>query len=235
MGPLPLFSPIHIIILVVIMHFWFFVPKIGEHLDKEVAQNFAIKLAFLSIFLEVYLFIYRVSNGIFNPINNFPLHLCSFAEYSVAYALITKNQRAFELAFYWGFAGTMQALITPHLTGYSLFDTQFIIFFVSHGLIIMNVFWLLNVDKMKIRSNSLFEAMIATNILAIPIGIIDWLTGANYLYLRYKPPVDNPLLIGEWPWYIIGFQVISVVLYSILFLIMKLVGKVKYSKSTLTV
>ena len=211
MSPLPLFSVLHQVILLSIILFWMIIPLIGKNMSKENAKNVAFRLAFLIIFLEIYLFIYRQSIGIFDPSRHIPIHLCSFAEFCVAYALVSKNQRAFELAFFWSFAGSIQALLTPNLSGYSLFDTEFIIFFISHGLIILNVIWLLYVDKMKIRSISLLETFIATNLLLIPIGLIDWLGNANYMYLRYKPPVNNPFLIGEWPWYILGFEAVAII------------------------
>ena len=99
----------------------------------------------------------------------------------------------------------------------------------------MNVFWLLNVDGMQIRKRSFVEVMIATNFLMIPIGIIDWLTGANYMYLRFKPPVDNPLLIGEWPWYILGIEVLGAIYCGLLYMVMKILGKVQQNKSELAI
>ncbi len=223
---LPLFSSLHNTILCIIVMSWVIIPILGKQLNKNQAQAFAVRLAFLILFLEFYLFIYRQTLGIFDPTKNIPLHLCSFAEICSAYALITKNQRAFELAFYWSFAGSIQALITPNLTDYNLFDTQFIIFFLSHGLIILNVIWLIHVDNMKVQSISYLKVFFITNLIAIPIGLIDWLTESNYLYLRSKPPVSNPLLLGEWPWYILGFEVIALIFFIILFIIMKICKKV---------
>ena len=224
---LPLFGTKHNIILGIILIFWIFVPIIGKKINKDSAQFFAKRLAFLIIFLEIYLFIYRQAFGIFDITKNIPLHLCSLAELCSAYALITKNQRSFELAFYWSFAGSIQALFTPNLTGYSLYDTQFIIFFLSHSLIILNVIWLIHVDNMKVRSFSHIHAFFITNMIAIPIGIINWLLNANYMYLQSKPPVNNPLLVGEWPWYILGFEIIAFIFFTILFITMKICKKVK--------
>ena len=226
MGPLPLFSPIHQFILIGILGIWIIIPYIGTFFSKDNSYRIGVILAITIISLEIFLFIFRISNDLFNPSNNFPLHLCSFSEFCAAYALITRNQRAFELSFYWGFAGATQALLTPHLVGYSLFDTQFNIFFISHGLIILNVLWLLVVYKMKIRSVSFKEVIIVSNLLIIPIGLIDWIGNANYMYLRFKPNVDNILLMGDWPWYILGIEFISIILFGLLFLIMKLINKV---------
>ena len=79
---------------------------------------------------------------------------------------------------------------------------------------------------MKVQSISYLKVFFITNLIAIPIGPIDWLTESNYLYLRSKPAVSNPLLLGEWPWYILGFEVIALIFFIILFIIMKICKKV---------
>ena len=227
MNPLKLFSTLHIIIIFILLILWIFIPIIGQKLNENKKQSISITFVVLIAFQEFYLFIYRLTHNIFDPTVHIPIHLCSFAELAVAIALITKNQKAFELAFYWSFAGTIQAIITPNLSGYTLFDTQFIIFFFSHGLIILCVLWLLIVNQMKIRSSSLPNSLITTNIILIPIGLINWATQSNYMYLCTKPPVNSPLLLGDWPLYIIGFEIIGILFFSMLFIIMKLLGKVK--------
>ena len=80
---------------------------------------------------------------------------------------------------------------------------------------------------MKIRKSSLKETFIATNLLLIPVGLIDWLTNSNYMYLREKPQVDNPFLLGDWPYYIIGFEMVAITFFTILYFIMKTFGKVE--------
>ena len=31
---------------------------------------------------------------------------------------------------------------------------------------------------------------------------------SNYMYIAYPPKVNNPLIIGEWPYYILFWEVI---------------------------
>ena len=47
------------------------------------------------------------------------------------------------------------------------------------------------------------------------------------MYLREKPPVNNPFLIGDWPYYILGFEFLAFTFFSILFLIMKFFNKIE--------
>src|SRR5690606_20299923 len=42
-----------------------------------------------------------------------PLHLCDAAIFLAAYALLTRSPLAAELLYFWAFAGTLLALVTP--------------------------------------------------------------------------------------------------------------------------
>ena len=54
--------------------------------------------------------------------------------------------------------------------------------------------------------------MVITNIFTVFIYPINLVIGgkANYMYLIDKPPVNNPLLMGEWPWYILNLEIIII-------------------------
>ena len=65
---------------------------------------------------------------------------------------------------------------------------------------------------------------IMLNVFGIPIALINWLIGdgANYMYLCSKPPVENALLIGEWPFYIFALEIIGLCIFLILLLPFKI-------------
>ena len=46
--------------------------------------------------------------------------------------------------------------------------------------------------------------------------------GGNYMYLAQPPQVENPLVIGPWPYYIIGFEVFVVLLLVLLYSLSKI-------------
>ena len=48
--------------------------------------------------------------------------------------------------------------------------------------------------------------------MMLPIGLVNWLADANYMYLCARPAVDNTLLFGGWPWYIVNVMLIGWVL-----------------------
>ena len=50
------------------------------------------------------------------------------------------------------------------------------------------------------------------------IYIINNLLQSNYMYLNSKPKAENPFLIGDWPWYILGLEVVIFVFLLIIYL-----------------
>ena len=92
-------------------------------------------------------------------------------------------------------------------------------YYLHHALIIAHVFWLIVVEKMECRQGSVFRTMVITNICAAVIYPINLIIGGktNYMYLIDKPPVSNPLLMGEWPWYILNLEIIIILYMGLLY------------------
>ena len=220
------FDQLHQKVLLILVSSWIIIPLCGKNCSQKIRHIIALFLGALIIFQESYLFFYRQYFDVFNPLKHFPIHLCSFAQFVAAFTLFTKSQRGFELAFYWGIAAAIQPILTPELES-STIDTQFIIFFLSHGLIILSVIWLLTLEKMKLRRRSIRDVIIITNLLLIPIAIINWISGSNYMFMRQKPAVDNPFLGGEWPFYFLGFEFIGITFFGISYLTMKIFGRIQ--------
>ena len=63
--------------------------------------------------------------------------------------------------------------------------------------------------------------------MAIPVGLISWLTGGNYMFLMQAPDVSNPLVFGNWPWYILNVSFVGLFIMILAYLPFKLFDKVK--------
>lgn len=49
------------------------------------------------------------------------------------------------------------------------------------------------------------------------VGMVDWVSGANYMFLRHPPSNWTVLrLLGPWPWYIVSAAAVAVVLLALL-------------------
>ena len=53
--------------------------------------------------------------------------------------------------------------------------------------------------------SSLFTA-VRTEGALLPAELLNRVAGANYQFLLSPPAVNNPLLIGPWPWYLVGID-----------------------------
>ena len=55
--------------------------------------------------------------------------------------------------------------------------------------------------------------------LLVPIiGFVNWTLDANYMYLCEKPIVNNPFILGEWPWYILILEAVGLLHFLIVYL-----------------
>ena len=66
----------------------------------------------------------------------------------------------------------------------------------------MNIMWCVSALNMGCTKRSILNAFLFLNIMIIPIGLFDMITGQNYFFLMKAPEllVYNPLLpITTWP------------------------------------
>src|SRR5216110_1547141 len=71
-----------------------------------------------------------------------PLQLCDWAMVVIIIAMWTRRPRWFEVAYFWGLGGTVQAVLTPNLT-FGFPNFRFFSFFISHCGIIIGVVFLI--------------------------------------------------------------------------------------------
>ena len=61
---------------------------------------------------------------------------------------------------------------------------------------------------MKARKGSWWKTILRLQIAVALIFPINHFLESNYFFLSYKPDVDNPFLIGEWPIYIVFLELV---------------------------
>ncbi len=139
-----------------------------------------------------------------------PMHLCNWAEITVALTLIHPTQITYELAYFWGLGGSVQALLTPDLS-YGFPDLRFLSFFASHGGVIASVLYLTFGMDMRPVPLSMVRALGWSALyLAAAMMVNSWL-GSNFGYLRRKP--DHPSVMDympDWPYYILELSLLAV-------------------------
>ena len=116
-----------------------------------------------------------------------PMHLCDWALIAVAAALWFRWQLGFELGYFWGLAGTIQALLTPAIALTEVWWRLFGFFF-SHALIVVSVLHLLVTERCRPRPRSLLRVFICSEIYVIAALLVNAATGeGNYGFLSHRP------------------------------------------------
>jgi len=145
-----------------------------------------------------------------------PLQLCDVAIFIAAAALWTRQQLLVEVTYFWGLAGTIQALLTPdlpqHFPSYPYFQ-----YYIAHGGVVAAALVLVVGLGQRPRRWAVARVAGLTVVYAALVGLVDAVTGADYMYLRSKPPSATLLdFLGPWPWYILSATVIAAFLFAIL-------------------
>jgi hypothetical integral membrane protein (TIGR02206 family) len=121
-----------------------------------------------------------------------------------------------ELTYFWGLTGTFQAVITPDLSiGFP--HLLFFQYVLGHLGIVLAALFLVAGMGIHPRSGSVARVFAITAGYTAFVGLIDGLTGANYMFLR-QPPGRWTLLtvMGPWPWYLVSAAAAGLVLLILL-------------------
>jgi len=134
--------------------------------------------------------------------NALPMDLCSWAAIATIVALVRPNQKAYELAYFWAMAGTLQGLLRPGIP-YDFPEYRFIEFTIFHGGIIAAVLFMTFGMKLRPLPSSLRRVVVWSLIYMAAAGVTDWLLKVDYGFLRSKPIYPSLFdLMPDWPWYL---------------------------------
>jgi hypothetical integral membrane protein (TIGR02206 family) len=148
-----------------------------------------------------------------------PLQLCDWAMFVIIVAMWTGRRRWFEVAYFWGLGGTLQAIITPNLK-YGFPDLRFVSFFVAHSVIIIGIIFLMLAHKYRPWPGSIVRTFICTEGYFVIVFTVDLLTGVNYGFLLHKPEAFSLLsLLSDWrPLYLLQMHGVALLVYIILYI-----------------
>lgn len=148
--------------------------------------------------------------------NFLPLHLCDFAIFVAAWALAVRSRAAAELIWFWGMAGSSLAMITPDVAG-GFPDWRWLAYYALHGGVVASAVLLVFGLGLAPRRGAPWRVFGWTLAYAAGVAAVDAATGANFLYLRAKPP--GPTLLdafGPWPFYIAVAALVALALFLLL-------------------
>lgn len=135
-----------------------------------------------------------------NPIDHLPIAVCGWAIIFGSYMVVTKSQTLFDIVYFWVFAGTIFALITPTVityTGPTRF--RYYQFWLEHTLGYVAVFYMIFVHKMRPTLRSFAKSYAALALLAVIAYAANDILGPGANYLFMAKPEDTPSILDILP------------------------------------
>ncbi|MDP6878621.1 MAG: TIGR02206 family membrane protein [Candidatus Marinimicrobia bacterium] len=207
------------IIFVVSFSFSFF---IRDKYSAESFGSFEKILGFTLILNELLKPFYLIALGDYKWTNTVPLHACHISSYTAGLFLLTREQKFFDFAYFWGLGGGTMALLTPDVE-FTFPDLDFITLFFGHGLLFFSLIYIVIVVKQKVTFGSLVNALKYSLILLPIMYVLNVLIGgepgyeANLWYLMKAPAGDSLMsLFPSPPWHVFPvFPLVAVIFYML--------------------
>ena len=186
------------------------VIQIAIRIPPDKRRILMIMMGSTLIGIELIQQVYLNHLGFWSIKTSLPIHLCGISGILAGIMMLRPSHYGFEFLALIGSPGALHALLTPQLNHGT---TSFLIFkyYVSHAGIILVPLFLAIVLGYRIKRLSWYRVFLFCQVLLIFIAATNYFIESNYMYLAERPLVSNPMLIGEWPWYIIGFEVLGLI------------------------
>lgn len=215
--PFVLFGPAHLLTIGLIVLLSLGLPAaMGRWGSEELARRLEKSLALFLVTHEIVkLYLLTTYYG-YRWVQVLPLHLCSIATFLTVGLLLTHSHRLYEVVYFWGLGGTLQAILTPDIN-WGFPELAYLSYFTSHGSIVVSALYAtlyLGLRPTWASIPRVFGITLAYAFLFV--SPLNWLLDTNYLYLRHKP-IGASLFdhLGPWPWYIGSLVLVAIVLFLV--------------------
>lgn len=213
-----LFGPAHLTVLFLTFALPSFLAWVirrpgGERRARPIAWSFAAVLVLNQAGLLIW-----AAAGDANLKDNLPLHLCDWATFTCAAALVWRHRLSYELTYFWGLAGTLQAVLTPDLE-VTFPHLGFLAFQIAHAGLIAAVLFLTLGLRMRPELASVGRAFLWLQVYLGVTALLNLLLDTNYGYLRHKPARPSLLdYLGPWPVYLLSLELVALALFFLCYL-----------------
>jgi hypothetical integral membrane protein (TIGR02206 family) len=187
-------------------------------------------LAFLLLTYALIVYAQKAVNEGLHGSTSLPMQLCDWVLIACLVTLFRPNLLAAEIAYFWGLAGTLQAIVTPDITqGFP--SWRFVQFFWGHGVTVLSIVYIVAAQDFRPRPHSVFRMMVALNIYGLAALSLDLAFGWNYGYMLHKPPEASLFdYMGPWPWYLLAIEAFGIVSFWLLGLPWKILDRLRASR-----
>ena len=159
---------------------------------------------------------YVLANRSWSAAFSLPVQLCDIGGFVAAAALLWRQALLVEIAYFWGLGGTLQALLTPDLRDHFP-SFPYLQFYATHDLVVLAALFLVIGLGLQPGAGAVRRIFLLTLAFAAVVGLLDLVTGGNYLYLRQVPAQGSLLsVMGPWPWYIAVGALLTLIVLAVL-------------------
>ena len=135
-----------------------------------------------------------------NPVDHLPITVCGWAIIFGSFMLLDKSQTLFDICYFWVFAGTIFALITPTVityTGPTRF--RYYQFWTEHLMGYIAIFYMIFVHKLRPTVKSLIKSYVALTVLGVVAIFANNIIGPGANYLFMAKPESTPSILDILP------------------------------------
>lgn len=215
--PFKLFSIYHILTLIFFVIVSIFLFAFRNQL-KSIEKWIKIFMFSTLFVLETLYHYWLYKDGHWDISFTLPLQLCSVSLLLCLILIVTDSRGIFQLVYFLGIAGAMQAIVTPELfVGFPHF--RFFQFFLTHMVIIWVALFYVYVKGYRITRKGLWQSFVFLNLTALFAFTANIITGGNYMFLAHKPSNPSALdFLGPYPFYILVLEFIALSLFYVMYL-----------------
>ncbi len=198
-GEFKYFTLAHFIPLIIMGIIIFLIIKYKDAIRNwKHESSLRLIFAFIMIIMDMsYYWLVINPNIPTSPVEHLPIRVCGWACIFGSYLLVSKSKTLFDINYFWVFAGSVNALITPAvITNAGPSHYRYYQFWIEHTSLFICMIYMIFVHKMRPTWRSYFKSFAALFILAlIAIAVNKAIPGANYLYLEGVVEGDSILNI----------------------------------------
>jgi hypothetical integral membrane protein (TIGR02206 family) len=212
---LPHILPIFIMILIIFI-IYKYRKQIRENHEFDLKLRLWISFIISTVNMSLYwLYVYIDADITIS----LPISVCQTVMIFSPFLLLTKNQKLFDIFYFWTLSGSTNALITPAiLDNYGPTKYRYYQFWIGHTGIFIVIFYCIFVLQMKVTFKSMIRSITWLSIFSL-LGIYanSSIKGANYLFLSGSEAGTS--ILDLLPTYLPARVIILFILVSILFTI----------------
>lgn len=211
------FSPSHIVALLITFGVAIAMVWAGRNRPASPALRWTAEILAWTVLMgyPLYLFV-ALTYGFEIQSTYLPMHLCNWAAVLAFVGLRWRKPLICELLYFWGLAGTFQALFTPNITvGFP--HPGCIQFFLLHSGIVIAALYLTFGQGYQPRPGAVWRAWLWCQVYIVAASLTNWLTNSNYGFLSHKPEAGSLMdYLGPAPYHVIGLEILGFILFALL-------------------